>query len=73
MSLDMIGADGWKCSDNDKTRQELHGKQGHTSRIQQQQKKCLSLLELNSSQRDSALCNAVLAQSGTDVMAPLIP
>ena len=33
----------------DKTRQQLHGKQGHTSRIQQLQKKCLSLLEINSS------------------------
>ena len=36
-------------------------------------KKCLSLLEMNSSQRDTAHCSAVLAQSGTDVMVPLIP
>ena len=36
-------------------------------------KKCPSLLEINNSRRDTALCNAVLAQSGTDVMVPLIP
>ena len=36
-------------------------------------KKCRSLMEINSSQRDTALCSAVLAQSGTDVMLPLIP
>ena len=36
-------------------------------------KKCLSLLERNSSQRDTALCSAVLAQSGTYAMVPLIP
>ena len=36
-------------------------------------KKCLSLLEINSSQRDAALCSAALAQSGTDVMVSLIP
>ena len=57
----------------DKTRQQLNGKQGHTNRIQQLQKKCLSLWEVNSSQRDTALCSTVLAQSGTDAMVPLIP
>ena len=36
-------------------------------------KKCLSLLEINSSQRDTALCSAMLAQSGTHAMVPLIP
>ena len=53
-------------------RQQLIGMQGHTSRIQQLQK-CQSLLEINSSQRDAALCSAALAQSGTDVMVSLIP
>ena len=57
----------------DKTRQEVHGKQGHMSRIQRLQKKCLSLLEINSSQRDAAICSAALAQSGTDVMVSLMP
>ena len=50
----------------DKTRQQLHGK---VTRVE----KCLSLLETNSSQRDTALCSAVLAQSGTDAMVPWIP
>ena len=36
-------------------------------------KKCLSFLEINSSQRDAALCSAAVAQSGTDVMVSLIP
>ena len=45
----------------------------HKTRQQQLQKKCLSLLESNSSQSEAALCCAALAQSGTDAMEPLIP
>ena len=52
-------------------RQRLHRKQVTLSRVSQLQKKCLSHLEINSSQSETALCSAVLAQSGTDAKVPL--
>ena len=53
-------------------RQGLHRKQVTLSRVSQLQKKCLSHLEIDSSQSETALCSAVLlAQSGTDAIVPL--
>ena len=48
-------------------------KAGHPSRVRQQPKKYLSLLEVSSSQSETALCSAMLAQSGTDAMVSLVP
>ena len=57
------------------TRQDNNSsrKPGHTSRIQQLEKKSLiAFAEINSSQSETALCSAVLAQSDTDAMVPLV-
>ena len=53
--------------DNDSPKARSH--ESHSAATQ----KSLSLLEINSSQRDAALCSAALAQSGSDVMVSLIP
>ena len=51
------------------TRQDNNSTEGKVTRVAfNGNKKCPSLLEINSSQRDTALCSAVLAQSDTDVM-----
>ena len=49
-------------------------KAGHPSHISiATTKKCRSLLEINCSQGETALCCAVLALSGTDTLVSLIP
>ena len=53
---------------------QLHGKRVTRVTFQsQQRKKCRSLLEINCSQGETALCCAVLALSGTDTLVSLIP
>ena len=52
----------------------LHGKRVTRVKFQSQlRKKCRSLLEINCSQGETALCCAVLALSGTDTLVSLIP
>ena len=53
---------------------QLHGKRVTRVTFQSQlRKKCRSLLEINCSQGETALCCAVLALSGTDTLVSLIP
>ena len=59
------------CSDR---QTQLHGKRVTRVTFQSQlRKKCGSLLEINCSQGETALCCAVLALSGTDTLVSLIP
>ena len=52
----------------------LHGKRITRVTFQSQlRKKCRSLLEINCSQGETALCCAMLALSGTDTLVSLIP
>ena len=56
----------------DKTRQQLHRKE--VIRVAfDNNKKMPVALEKNSSQSETALCSAVVAQSGTDTMVSMIP
>ena len=60
----------------DKTRQQDNNsvqKAGNSRRNRLLQKRAYRFKRVNSSQRETALCSAVLAQSGTDAMVPLVP
>ena len=48
-------------------------KAGNSSRSQPLQKSTYRFMGVNISQSETALCSAVLAQSGTDAMVPLVP
>ena len=48
-------------------------KAGNSSRSQQLQKSTCRFRRVNISQSETALCSAVLDQSGTDAMVPLVP
>ena len=58
---------------SDKTRQQLHGKQVTQVAGNTYKKVPIAFGEETSLRSETALCSAVLAQSGTDAMVPIVP
>ena len=74
LRLRFLSSSSSSCLSAEDRQTRLHGKRVTRVTFQSQlRKKCRSLLEINCSQDETALCCAVLALSGTDTLVSLIP